>query len=1114
MNTVSGTNRIPPPFKPNLYLFLILYAIIFYAIKMGLFLPLLFASALCTATNCNLRLELRTAADIELIRECPRGFFVLLNDIDIQGPLTPLPPFYGIIIGQSHKISVKGFQNLGTNVGLFTEVHGTLRNVVFDITLDEGTKDLLNVGLLAGILNSTSLYKVTINGSLLLTKPMNSDSEALAIGGLAGRSYITPSNVAVNATIRYSGLRKAILGGVIGNIAKPGLNVDASIISGLSFNGSIECRNSICILGGVAGECGRSLLNCSANFSRVYVRSEWLSPCVYGGLVGIHYASVGSSTVTANIVELTNLGTYSYIGGFLGNLQSDCIHCVVIDKCVANYYSFSVGTDIMYIGGFAANLAGVLVRHSVVNITTGLFSGIVGGFVSTASVTTVEQCAVVMENLTQSYIESSGSGGFVAIANSDTSIADSYVRINYYTFNTPLYLFGGFVGTSVDSIIANCFAWFKIVTMQVSPTSSITIGGFCGQLYSRTNNSLIDNSFVFVRSFLYNFRTSHNLTFGSFLGAVNGPSGAVTGNVHYLKSLWWFMNVSIACSTWNDTAAIRYGGFAAAITDNVLISDCAGTVNFTGSCSGFKADYGLASFVYFGHMNGLSAARVLLNVTFTYTEPGYKPYSIKAFGPGLNASHCTKCENILVAANPGIDETDLFSIVPEFLTLPTTYLARGWWLNENSGWNFFNTALPILTTLPYAVVITDKVIDLIAVSCSAPLCWDYNTTWVVGRNTGMIDLQFFINECSVGLCASCLEASDKRCIACSSGALDNSYSVCTPCKSGCMACPTLSSICEVCSDASYVTTTSGVCIKFRACSIEQCTHCYEGANKKLLCLRCTNGYWLNKAFNRCDACPSNCFECSSPTQCLRCKNIRSPPLSGYCDYSTLCIDNTNCQFCQASDPFYCVSCNKWNMRPNSDGVCVVSNQTYCTLSNCVVCEAGNSNRCSVCGLNTYLSFFEGTCQQCPSECKTCTPVLCTSCIDTQKRPVMGTCMYSTKCTTPYCLYCSTNTPDQCLLCYKGYSLMVPGNICTKNEARLNTTPIAIGVSVGLVALIVSMTIIAIVCVKKRRSAQTSEEDDTSLVTQEDTDTSLSFINMLNNASHTFTFASTKQSSKE
>lgn len=74
-------------------------------------------------------------------------------------------------------------------MGLFTEVHGTLRNVVFDITLDEGTKDLLNVGLLAGILNSTSLYKVTINGSLLLTKPMNSDSEALAVGDWqAGRT--------------------------------------------------------------------------------------------------------------------------------------------------------------------------------------------------------------------------------------------------------------------------------------------------------------------------------------------------------------------------------------------------------------------------------------------------------------------------------------------------------------------------------------------------------------------------------------------------------------------------------------------------------------------------------------------------------------------------------------------------------------------------------------------------------------------------------------------------------------------------------------------------------------------------------------------------------------
>lgn len=198
-----------------------------------------------------------------------------------------------------------------------------------------------------------------------------------------------------------------------------------------------------------------------------------------------------------------------------------------------------------------------------------------------------------------------------------------------------------------------------------------------------------------------------------------------------------------------------------------------------------------------------------------------------------------------------------------------------------------------------------------------------------------------------------------------------------------MACPTLSSICEVCSDASYVTTTSGVCIKFRACSIEQCTHCYEGANKSFSASVARMDTGSTRLST--DATRAHQIALSAALQhnAYDVKNIRSPPLSGYCDYSTLCIDNTNCQFCQASDPFYCVSCNKWNMRPNSDGVCVVSNQTYCTLSNCVVCEAGNSNRCSVCGLNTYLSFFEGTCQQCPSECKTCTPVLCTSCIDTQ-----------------------------------------------------------------------------------------------------------------------------------
>lgn len=1080
---------------------------------MLLLLSLLFISIFCGATNCNLLLELMTPADIELIRECPRGFFVLLNDIDIQNPFTPLPPFYGIIMGESHKISVRSFQNLGTNVGLFTEIHGTLREIDFDITLDKGTNDMLNVGLLTGILNSTKLHKVSVNGSLLLTKPINSNDNVLTIGGLAGRSYITPSDVAVNVTIIYSGVRKVVMGGVIGNITGPGLNIDSSIISGLSFNGSIECNDSVCILGGIAGECGRSLLNCSVNVTEIHVWGDWLSPCIYGGLVGIQRASVGSSTVTANVVELTNIDKYSFIGGFVGRLQSECIHCVVIDKCVAKYQDFSAGIDALYVGGFAGQLTGVLIRHSAINITQATFSGTVGGFVSMVSVTNMEQCAVIIERLTQRYTKGSISAGFAAIVDLDVNITDSYARISYYTLDTPLFIFGGFAGTAVDSMIVNCFAWFKIIKIQVSPSSDIKVGGFCGQLYSWNGDSLIENSFVFASSFIYNFRTRHELTFGSFVGEVNYLSGAVAVNTHYLKSLWWHTNVTVICDTWNNTATIRYGGFAAVVNDNTVISDCAGTVNFTGSCLGFKDGHGLASFAYFAQMNGLSALRVLLNTTFTYTQVGYGSYNVKAFGSELNASHCLGCESILIAANHGIDETDLFSIVSEFLTLPATYLARGWWLNGESGWSFLSTPLPVLVTLPYAFVTSGGIIEILLVSCSTPLCWDYNTTWVLSYATSMIDLQFLMNKCQVDLCATCLNSSKNRCIACSSGALDNSYSVCTPCKSGCMSCPTLSSVCEVCSDPSYVATNSGLCIKFYSCpAIEQCTHCYSTANGTLLCIRCKSGYWLNSAFNRCDACPSNCFECSSPTLCTRCKSIRNPPISGYCDYKTLCIDNTNCRLCQASDPFYCVSCNKQNMRPNSDGVCVVSNQTYCTITNCVVCETGNSNRCSVCGLNTYLSFFEGTCLPCPSGCKICTPVMCTSCIDTQKQPIMGTCLYSTMCADPYCLYCLIDAPEQCLLCYEGYSRTSTGNACTKNKTRSNTVPISVGVSVGSAALIVSIIVTVIVCVKKRRAAPNTEEDNILITTQEDTDTSMSLIHIPNNASHTVTFASTKQPS--
>jgi hypothetical protein len=216
--------------------------------------------------------EIRTADELNAIRNHTDFYYVLTADIDLTGYAWTPVGFSGRLNGNGHTISHLTINTTASDQGLFSSIYGTVMNL--------------------------GLEDVNVSGGSY-------------VGGLAGRNYGTVSNCYTTGTV--SGVNTGDgfnpgsenVGGLIGR------NENGRTVGNCYSNCSVSGANQSRYIGGLVGaNYYGTVSNCYATGSV----SGNVSSSV-GGLAGYSYGTIGNCYATGSVSG----GTSMYVGGLTGS---------------------------------------------------------------------------------------------------------------------------------------------------------------------------------------------------------------------------------------------------------------------------------------------------------------------------------------------------------------------------------------------------------------------------------------------------------------------------------------------------------------------------------------------------------------------------------------------------------------------------------------------------------------------------------------------------------------------------------------------------------------------------------------------------------------------------
>ncbi len=291
-----------------------------------------------------------TIEDLKAIANSDKSY-VLGADIDLSSEpnWTPIEGFKGSLNGNGYSIknlSLKVKSN--DNIGLFSELLGTVNNLKIENVKITGSGSGNNIGAIAGK-NTGTIQNCVVDGTI-------NCEYASCVGGIAGYSNTNLinniNNVAVKSNEKVGGIAGCIVvsgaleiksntnnnevsgttyvGGIAGSIEsiKPANGTFTTMVSDCENNGIVTATGDFS--GGIAGQATGYYL--SDRWGTLYSIYLEISDCenngkVYGkdyvaGIYGYGGEYVRSVTACVNTVDITG---NNYVGGYIGYSENTSI---------------------------------------------------------------------------------------------------------------------------------------------------------------------------------------------------------------------------------------------------------------------------------------------------------------------------------------------------------------------------------------------------------------------------------------------------------------------------------------------------------------------------------------------------------------------------------------------------------------------------------------------------------------------------------------------------------------------------------------------------------------------------------------------------------------------
>ena len=284
------------------------------------------------ATEPNNEYNISTAADIQkLFNAC--GTYTLTNDIDLMGAtLEPIDGFSGVLEGNGY--AIKNFSITGDedNLGFFSVLSGSVKNLRLENVTLETDKRLENVGILCGQLcgSATDVY---VSGNINAPR-------CNYVGGIAGHMDVnTVDGLKNDANITGADYVGGIFGcavthefqladalnngkitgkSYVGGIVGYNYTYDDVEYTALHNGGNIEASGEY-----VGGICG----NVTATY---YYETLTVTDCSNtGSVVGKNYVgglfgyaeTEGDASIITNCTSAAKISGKAYVGGLVGYIE-------------------------------------------------------------------------------------------------------------------------------------------------------------------------------------------------------------------------------------------------------------------------------------------------------------------------------------------------------------------------------------------------------------------------------------------------------------------------------------------------------------------------------------------------------------------------------------------------------------------------------------------------------------------------------------------------------------------------------------------------------------------------------------------------------------------------